>query len=321
MIRHCPSHPKNPLPRISPAHATVPGYRYALPTGADNLSRPTANSSPLTANWPFTFSAKERDPETGYSYFGSRYYSSDLSVWLSVDPMAAKYPSLSPYVYCANNPVILVDPNGENYKLFILGDDEETVNEAFKQLQSSTNLILKKDEKGRVTIVGGEVRNENDMLLQKAINDENVTVTVNAINGTSDDYVMGGSFMGNEVVDKEIPLFAPKPYKVIANILTRHVFTKQTVDPYETAILDDIGYLKYIRGVSEAKAFKGQSMLHEVTESYCGGVDALFSGVSAGNAVVSPDAYNSAHNAATYPPDIMKEQSEVLKIFRERRGR
>ena len=62
-----------------------------------------------------TFSAKERDPETGLSYFGARYYSSDLSIWLSVDPMSAKYPSLSPYVYCANNPVKLVDPNGEDW--------------------------------------------------------------------------------------------------------------------------------------------------------------------------------------------------------------
>ena len=61
----------------------------------------------------FTFSAKERDPETGLSYFGSRYYSSDLSVWLSVDPMSDKYPGLSPYVYCADNPVRCVDPNGE----------------------------------------------------------------------------------------------------------------------------------------------------------------------------------------------------------------
>ena len=61
----------------------------------------------------FTFSAKERDSGTGLSYFGSRYYSSDLSVWLSVDPMSDKYPSLSPYTYCADNPVRLVDPNGE----------------------------------------------------------------------------------------------------------------------------------------------------------------------------------------------------------------
>ena len=62
----------------------------------------------------FTFSAKEKDSETGLSYFGSRYYSSDLSIWLSVDPMAAKYASLSPYVYCADNPVRLVDPDGED---------------------------------------------------------------------------------------------------------------------------------------------------------------------------------------------------------------
>ncbi|MCQ2270708.1 MAG: matrixin family metalloprotease, partial [Bacteroidales bacterium] len=71
----------------------------------------------------FTFSAKERDVETGLSYFGSRYYSSDLSIWLSVDPQAAKYPSLSPYVYCANNPVKLVDPNGEEIVITSTTDD------------------------------------------------------------------------------------------------------------------------------------------------------------------------------------------------------
>ena len=73
----------------------------------------TAHYSLLTANSTYTFSAKEKDVETGLSYFGSRHYSSDLSVWLSVDPMSDKYPSLSPYVYCANNPVKVVDPDGE----------------------------------------------------------------------------------------------------------------------------------------------------------------------------------------------------------------
>ena len=75
------------------------------------------NSAFLILNWTFTFSAKERDSETGLSYFGSRYYSSDLSIWLSVDPMSDKYASLSPYVYCADNPVKLVDPNGEEVVL------------------------------------------------------------------------------------------------------------------------------------------------------------------------------------------------------------
>ena len=53
--------------------------------------------------------------ETGFSYFGARYYDSDLMIgWLSVDPMADKYPSLSPYAYCGWNPVKLVDPDGED---------------------------------------------------------------------------------------------------------------------------------------------------------------------------------------------------------------
>ncbi|MBR6131929.1 MAG: RHS repeat-associated core domain-containing protein [Bacteroidales bacterium] len=76
----------------------------------------THTNFPISASFAenHTFSAKERDSETGLSYFGARYYSSDLSIWLSVDPMSDKYPSLSPYVYCADNPIKLVDPNGED---------------------------------------------------------------------------------------------------------------------------------------------------------------------------------------------------------------
>ena len=48
----------------------------------------------------------------------ARHYNAALSIWLSVDPMADKYPSMSPYNYCANNPVKLVDPNGEKVKPF-----------------------------------------------------------------------------------------------------------------------------------------------------------------------------------------------------------
>ena len=61
----------------------------------------------------YKFTAKALDNETSYTYFGARYYDSKLSGWLSVDPISDKYPSLSSYLYCANNPVILRDPNGE----------------------------------------------------------------------------------------------------------------------------------------------------------------------------------------------------------------
>ncbi|MFY9419231.1 MAG: RHS repeat-associated core domain-containing protein, partial [Bacteroidales bacterium] len=47
-----------------------------------------------------------------YTYFGARYYDSDLSGWLSVDTMSDKYPNTSSYMYCSGNPVKLIDPNG-----------------------------------------------------------------------------------------------------------------------------------------------------------------------------------------------------------------
>jgi len=104
----------NPHPRVWGESDTALSYDCVTPKRAGDVGScaPTPNSSLLTPNWTFTFSAKERDPETGLSYFGSRYYSSYLSVWLSVDPQAAKYPSTSPYAYCRNNPIILYDPDG-----------------------------------------------------------------------------------------------------------------------------------------------------------------------------------------------------------------
>ena len=120
----------------------------------------TANNSLLTANCSFTFSAKERDTETGYSYFGSRYYSSDLSIWLSVDPMAAKYPSLSPYTYCADNPVKLVDPNGEEIVISLSRDDNgnRIVNISFTATlanKTSQNISAKEMEKYKNDIIAG----------------------------------------------------------------------------------------------------------------------------------------------------------------------
>ena len=39
------------------------------------------------------------------------------AVWLSQDPMAEKYPSLSPYSYCAGDPVNLIDEEGRRIRV------------------------------------------------------------------------------------------------------------------------------------------------------------------------------------------------------------
>ena len=75
-----------------------------------NPHKTATQSPPVSAT---TFTGKERDRETGFSYFGARYYDNDLGgLFLSVDPMADKYASISPYAYCAwnsKNPSSIID--------------------------------------------------------------------------------------------------------------------------------------------------------------------------------------------------------------------
>ena len=72
------------------------------------------------ASWstPYKFNGKELDEETGLAYYHARYYDPRTSVWLSVDPLAEKYPNIGSYVYCANNPVKYVDPDGRKVTLY-----------------------------------------------------------------------------------------------------------------------------------------------------------------------------------------------------------
>ncbi len=66
----------------------------------------------------YASNGKEKDYESGFHYYGARYYWSELLTgWLSVDPMADKYPSISPYNYCAWNPIKLLDPDGREIDL------------------------------------------------------------------------------------------------------------------------------------------------------------------------------------------------------------
>ena len=83
-------------------------FQTYLPQGEVYISQ---QNSRFDSRYKFT--AKELDDATQYSYFGARYLDTDVSVWLSVDPMSDQQPSFSPYAYCYNNPLNHIDFNGE----------------------------------------------------------------------------------------------------------------------------------------------------------------------------------------------------------------
>jgi RHS repeat-associated protein len=60
----------------------------------------------------YKYNGKERDEETGLYMYGMRYYAAWLCRFVSTDPLQHDYPNLSPYAYCDNNPVNLIDPTG-----------------------------------------------------------------------------------------------------------------------------------------------------------------------------------------------------------------
>ena len=94
---------------------------------------------PTSYSARYTFSGKERDEESGFSYFGARYYNSAYSIWMSIDPMSDKYPSLSPYAYCGNNPIKLVDPNGETPRIYC---ETKGVGHAFITTGEGKNTVV-----------------------------------------------------------------------------------------------------------------------------------------------------------------------------------
>ena len=65
---------------------------------------------------PFRFTGKELDKLNSLNMydFGARLYDvAGVPMWTSVDPLAEKYYNISPYAYCANNPVKYIDIGGE----------------------------------------------------------------------------------------------------------------------------------------------------------------------------------------------------------------
>ena len=98
---------------------------------------------------PNKYGGKELDRENGIDWydFEARYQDPMLPMFTTQDPLAEKMQSISPYAYCAGNPVRYIDPSG----MYFSQDNLDIVNELysvlFNRLDELSSLIEKENNK------------------------------------------------------------------------------------------------------------------------------------------------------------------------------
>ncbi len=228
----------------------------------------------------FKFLGKELDAETGYTKTDNRYYWAEAGVFLSVDPLCDERPWITPFNYAQNNPIGRKDPTGLLDDVYITG---AAAGEATAQLQEATpNLKIKRDMGTGQLSYDGQAKTRAERKIARAIDDDRVTVFVEAGNSEKfshikgEGYTRGGSFLGNELC-----------YDGDGNTF---VETFQYVNPEMLA--------------NDFYGSTGQGMLHEISESYKGGRISLRKGITnVGLGNEFNRVYNKAHNRALPQPE------------------
>ena len=102
----------------APVSEPVGGSLYAAEPVVAPVAPATSVASTSSPN-RWRFSGKEDQSFLGASIplldFGARMYNPAIARWTAADPLSEKYYGISPYAYCANNAICLVDPTGKDW--------------------------------------------------------------------------------------------------------------------------------------------------------------------------------------------------------------
>jgi RHS repeat-associated protein len=109
---------------------------------------------PVVANASYNlkYNGKElqKELELNMYDYGARNYDPALGRWMNMDNLSGKWSTYSPYNYVINNPINLIDPNGEDVYLFyyVKSDNKRDNSMFWNSVLTHVNDLLKSDEFG-----------------------------------------------------------------------------------------------------------------------------------------------------------------------------
>ncbi len=98
-------------------YATVTGNtveRYSFDAWGRRRNPQTLSYDNVTTSFDRGYTLHEHYDDFGLINMNGRLYDPTIGRFMQTDPMAEKYYWISPYAYCANNPIKFVDPTGED---------------------------------------------------------------------------------------------------------------------------------------------------------------------------------------------------------------
>ena len=114
----------------------------------DAFGRTISQCGPMADVFRHRFSTKYYDSETGFYYYGYRYYFPELRRWLSRDPLEEEG-SVNLTSFLDNNPVANIDPLGNLVVIVLAGVEhaQRPEDSAFLKVKNSITLALRENHK------------------------------------------------------------------------------------------------------------------------------------------------------------------------------